>query len=285
MPSATLQMNWPRVAVPVICSSGRFPMVAHDVGLVYNHPRTMALHLHDYAGSMWLGRRKVTLRPGDFTLTPAGMLTRYDLDATGHHLCVHVDALETTGEMMRLPLHWRPDTHERWLSERLWDIIHLYRRGETTAAVLARQAAGNALQSLLLWLAATIADGTTRRRKPGRVDGDLGKVRRHLDEHFREPLDVPALARRFGVSQNYLARRFRGNHGLTLQRYILSRRIEFARHLLNVTRMPLKAVAIESGLSNPQYFHRQFRLATGRSPSEERAQAAAHAAATYRPRD
>ena len=272
-----MHIIWPRVTVPVIRSGGRFPMVAHDAALVYNHPRTTALHVHDYAGSMWLGGRKVTLRPGDFTLTPAGMLSRYDLDAPGHHLCVHFDAIEATGETMRLPLHWRPDTHERWLSERFWDIIHLYRRGETTAEVLARQAAGNALQSLLLWLAAIMAGGTARRRKPGRVDGDLGKVRRYLDEHFREPLDVPALAQRFGVSQNYLARRFRANHGLTLQRYILSRRIEFARHLLNVTGMPLKAVAIESGLSNPQYFHRQFRLATGRSPSEERARAMAAA--------
>lgn len=266
-----MHMTWPRVAVPVIRSSGRFPMVAHNVALVYTSPRTVALHLHDYTGWMWLGDRKVQLRPGDFTLTPAGLTSKYDLDAAGHHLCVHFDTMEVSGETMRLPLHWRPETHERWLSERLWDIIHLYRRGETTAAVLARQAAGNALQSLLLWLAATMGDRRpARRMKPGRVDGDLGKVRRYLDEHFRESLDVPALARRFGVSQNYLARRFRANHGLTLQRYVLSRRIEFARHLLNVTRLPLKAVAIESGLSNPQYFHRQFRLATGRSPSEER---------------
>lgn len=266
-----MHMTWPRTAVPLIRSIGRFPMVAHNAALVYNSPRTVALHLHDYAGRMWLGECEVRLRPGDFTLTPAGLPSNYDLDAPGHHLCVHFDPAEQTGETMRLPLHWRPEAHERWVSERLWDIIHLYREGESTSAVLARQAAGNALQSLLLWLASTVAGKTSRRVKPGRVDRDLGKVRRYLDEHFREPLDVPALAQRFGVSQNYLARRFRANHGVTLQRYILSRRVDFARHLLNVTRLPLKAIAIESGLGNPQYFHRQFRMATGRSPSEERA--------------
>jgi len=104
-----------------------------------------------------------------------------------------------------------------------------------------------------------------------RVDDEVDNVRRHLDEHFLETLDGRALGRRFEVSSNYPARRFREKHGMTMQRYLLSRRIEWARHLITTTRMPLKAVAIEAGLGNPQYFHRQFRLVTGRSPSEERA--------------
>lgn len=224
---------------------------------------------------MWLGGRRIRLRPGDFTLTPAGVASNYDLDAPGHHLCVHFDAVPVSGEAMKLPLHWRPETHGRWVSERIWDVIHLYRRGDSADAVLAREAAGHALQSLLLWLGSTALGRRAQQVKPGRVDADLDKVRRYLDEHFRTPLEVPVLAQRFGVSQNYLARRFRARHGMTLHRYLLSRRIEFARHLLNVTQLPLKAVAIESGLSNPQYFHRQFRLATGRSPSEERARAVA----------
>lgn len=277
MPPAALSLAWPRATVPAIRSCGRFPMVAHNAGLVYLSPRTVALHLHDYTGRLWFGTRGVALRPGDFTLTPAGLPSNYDLEAPGHHLCVHFDAADAIapGEAVRLPLHWRPATQERWLSERLWEIIHLHRRGEAAGADLARQAAGTMLQGLLLRLAVTVAEAPARRPQPGRVDADLDKVRRHLDEHFREPLDVPALARRFGVSQNYLARRFRARHGLTLQRYLLSRRIEFARHLLNVTPLPLKAVAIESGLGNPQYFHRQFRRVTGHSPSEERARALA----------
>lgn len=252
-------------------------MIAHNAALVYTSPQTVALHVHDYTGVMWLGGRRLALRPGDFTLTPAGVPSNYDLDAPGHHLCVHFDAVAplAPGEAMRLPHHWRPASHERRVVEHLWEIIHLFRREATPDAALARQAAGTALQGLLMWIAVTVAGGRERSPRPGGVDADLGKVRRHLDEHFREALDVPALARRFGVSQNYLARRFRARHGLTLQRYVLGRRVEFARHLLNVTRLPLKAVAIESGLGNPQYFHRQFRLATGHSPSEERARAVA----------
>lgn len=249
-------------------------MLAHNAGLVYLSTRTLALHLHDYAGRMWLGRRRIALQPGDFTLTPAGLPSHYDLAAPGHHLCLHLQALPPPGEAaegVRLPLHWRPAGHERWLSERLWEIIHLHRRDTP----LARQAAGLALQSLLLWLAVTVAERGEGRRRTNRVDASLDAVRRHLDEHLREPLQAASLARRFGVSQNYLSRRFRERHGMTLQRYLLGRRVEFARHLLTVTRLPLKAVAIEAGLGNPQYFHRQFRRATGHSPSEERARSLA----------
>lgn len=274
MPSPSSHLTWPRTAVPVIRSGGRFPMVAHNAGLVYTSPGTVALHLHDYTGEMWLGGRRLALRPGDFTLTPAGMPSNYDLAAPGHHLCVHFDAVMATGPTVKLPLHWRPALHEQRLSERLWEVIQLFRRGDAPADVLARQAAGTVLQGLLLWLAVTVAEGPVQ-PAPGRVEADLEKVRRHLDEHFRAPLDVPDLARRFGVSQNYLARRFRARHGVTLQRYLLGRRVEFARHLITVTQLPLKAVAFESGLGNSQYFHRQFRLVTGHSPSAERARALA----------
>ncbi len=248
-------------------------MVAHNPGLVYVSPATVALHLHDYTGNLRLGRRLVRLQPGDFTLTPALLPSTYDLEAAGYHLCLHCEALPASQVALRLPLHWRPGPHGRWLSERMQEIIHLLRlgEGEGVETGLAQEAAGTALQSLLLWIAVTV--GARRRTLAAvatRVDGALEAVRRWLDEHYREPLDVPALARQVGVSQNHLSRRFRARHGMTLQRYVLGRRVEFARHLLAATQMPLKAVASEAGLGNPQYFHRQFVLATGHSPSEAR---------------
>lgn len=230
----------------------------------------MALHLHDYAGKLWIGRRLIRLEPGDFTLTPAGVVSRYDLEAPGDHLCVHVENVPSSKSAMKLPLHWRPGVHQRRLSEQMQTIIDLRRRAEGGESNLPKLAAGTALQSLLLWVA-VMAGNAESERMTGKVDDTLNRVREHLDEHFREALDVPSLARRFEVSQNYLARRFRERHGMTMQTYLLNRRVELARHLLTMTRLPIKAVAIESGLGNPQYFHRQFRLVTGRSPSEERA--------------
>jgi len=163
----------------------------------------------------------------------------------------------------------------------LQEIIHLRRLadGETTEAKRARVAAGTALHGLLLTMAVMVGahPQPSSDAKPTRLDGAVDAARQWLDEHYREAVEVPALARKFGVSQNHLSRRFRAQHGMTLQRYVLGRRIELARHLLAHTQMPLKAVAIEAALGNPQYFHRQFVAATGRSPSEERERAGSSA--------
>lgn len=264
--------RWPQSAGPGMNNGGWFPMSEHNPGLVYQSP-TVALHFYDYTGRMWLGRRMVRLQRGDFTITPPGLPTRYDLDAPGQHLCLHFEMQPAEGATVTLPVHWRPGPQGRWLRERLQEIIHLRRLADGgTEAKLAKVAASTALQGFLLALAVMVGSRprASAAAKPTRVDGVLDAVRRQLDERYREPLDVPALARSFGVSQNHLARRFRIQHGITLQRYVLGRRIELARHLLGHTRLPLKAVAIEAGLGNPQYFHRQFVQATGHSPSRER---------------
>ncbi len=275
MAYSVYSLSWPRAAVPVLRNGGRFPMQEHNPGLVYVAPATVALHLHDYTGRLWLGRRLVRLQPGDFTLTPAQMPSHYDLDRAGHHLCVVFESLPAGPAPVRLPLHWRPGPRGRWLGERLQEVIHLHRlgRGEGSDSAVARVAAAVTLQSLLLAIAVAVGarPETAVAAAPTRVDGVLEQVRQHLDGHYREPLDVPAMARGAGVSQNHLSRRFRARHGLTLQRYVLGRRIELARHLLTTTRMPIKAVAIEAGLGNPQYFHRQFVQTVGHSPSRERA--------------
>ena len=244
-------------------------MITHNAPLQYITPQTTALHLHDYAGKMWIGNRLIRLRPGDITLTPAGIISRYDLDTPGDHYCVHFEPEEGERSAVNLPLHWRPGVHERRLREQLQGIIDLRRQVEWTRSDLPRLAAGTALQSLLLWVVIT-ASNSMGEPTSSKVGDKLDQVRRHLDEHFHENVNVATLARRFEVSQNYLARHFKERHGMTMQRYLLRNRVELARHLLTATQMPIKAVAIESGLSNPQYFHRQFRSVTGRSPSEER---------------
>ncbi|MDB6095091.1 MAG: putative AraC family transcriptional regulator [Verrucomicrobia bacterium] len=273
MACSNVTLAWPRAGTPSLRNGGRFPMPPHNPGLVYMSPATVALHVYDYSGKMWLGRRLIRLQPGDFTLTPAGLRSNYDLDEGGYHWCVHFEAQPAGVSPFRLPLHWRPGPHGQRISERLQEIIHLRRLGAGGGAdaKLAQQAAGAALQSLLLWIAVTVGSRrSTVTAAPTRVDQALDVARHYLDELGNGSLDVPALARRVGVSQNHLSRRFRAKHGMTMQRYLLGRRIELARHLLEVTRLPLKTVAIESGLGNPQYFHRQFHLTTGHSPSEER---------------
>ena len=74
---------------------------------------------------------------------------------------------------------------------------------------------------------------------------------------------MPALAARVGLSQNYLARRFREQFGTTLKRYQLERRIVLARQLLEATELSVKEVAANGGLHDPQRFNKLFRQWSG----------------------
>lgn len=108
-------LSWPRSIVPVLRAAGRFPMVAHNPERVYLAPSTVALHLHHYTGRLWLGDRAMNLEPGDFTLTPAQLPSRYDLEEAGTHLCVHFDDVSATtaAAVVALPWHWRPGPQAR----------------------------------------------------------------------------------------------------------------------------------------------------------------------------
>jgi len=99
------------------------------------------------------------------------------------------------------------------------------------------------------------------------------KVATILQTRFAEPLYVPDLADEMEMSQNHLARLFRNWYGMTIQRYLLARRIDAARHLLTTSSIPVHRVATRVGIDDRQYFNKQFRRVTGMCPSAYRDQA------------
>jgi AraC-like DNA-binding protein len=88
-----------------------------------------------------------------------------------------------------------------------------------------------------------------------------------IDLHLGEPSSVGTLARRVGTSQTHLNRLFRAAVGTTAGDYIRRRRLEWARHLLAHTTMPVKAVAYQVGIPDPQHFNKTMRRYFGKPPS------------------
>ncbi|GAB2960431.1 hypothetical protein GCM10027048_30190 [Hymenobacter coalescens] len=74
------------------------------------------------------------------------------------------------------------------------------------------------------------------------------------------------------LHQNYhsLSTLFSDTQGLTLERYLISRRIELAREHLAATQDTLAAIADRLGYSSSQHFSNQFKRETGMTPSEYR---------------
>ena len=68
------------------------------------------------------------------------------------------------------------------------------------------------------------------------------------------------------MSEFHFARTFKSLVGEPPHRYILKRRIERAKILLQVTQYSAAEVAYQVGFSNPSHFTSQFRKLVGATP-------------------
>jgi AraC-like DNA-binding protein len=92
-----------------------------------------------------------------------------------------------------------------------------------------------------------------------------------IDARYREPLDVPALARAAHLSPAHFSREFRRVFGETPHRYLLTRRLERAAELLRNTDRPVGEICLAVGLRSLGSFTTSFGRAYGLSPSAYRA--------------
>lgn len=261
-------LAWPLTDRPRIRIAVRAPLDDRGFAVRY-HGGFHALHLYDYAGTIRMDEHRFELRPGDVTLTPAGVETRYDLPRPGTHLVLHFHSACATPDprdTVDLPLHLSLGEQRPAAEVRLMRIIHTHAMAENDR--LAEANASAALQELLLWLA------IRARQTPGTGGPTLDRATQSamelIDHRLDRSLNVPDLARQVGLSQNYLARRFRERFGMTMQSYLLARRIELARELLVSTDLSVKTIGVRVGMPDPQYFNKRFRQRTGMSPSAMR---------------
>jgi AraC-like DNA-binding protein len=101
------------------------------------------------------------------------------------------------------------------------------------------------------------------------------------DARYREPLDVPALARAAHLSPAHFSREFRRAFGEPPHQYLLTRRLERAAALLRNTDRSVADICLTVGLRSVGSFTTSFGRAFGLSPTAYRA---AHPPAANRAR-
>ncbi len=264
-------IRWPLRALPVCVRGGAFPMTVPGCNLTFRHT-TLALHLHDYSGVMWIGSRRIALEHGDLTLSPGGKVaSRYALTESGQHLCVHIEWPKANGAAMQLPLHLRLGPAVAEARERIWRVVDHHRLGGPRKDSPAACAASAALQELLLWLQLQ-SERVAGPRRGSLVDDALRKLEQAIETSLTKPMLLDELAAGVGLSTDYVARAFARRYGMRLQHYLLLRRIELARHLLVSSDLPVSEIGRRVGLPDPQYFNKQFRRIANVSPLAYRTQ-------------
>ncbi|MCO1579970.1 helix-turn-helix domain-containing protein [Crossiella sp. SN42] len=106
---------------------------------------------------------------------------------------------------------------------------------------------------------------------PGRPDGpDIGSTVDWARQRLAEPLGVPELAERSGMSERTFHRAFTAATGTTPGRWLQAERLRFARQLLETTALPVARVAQRSGLGTAANLRRRLHAELGVSPAAYR---------------
>lgn len=244
--------------VPTVHLARRAPLADRDWRVCYRHQGGHALHLHGYHGRWRCGSHEMPLSSGVATLSPQDVDTAYDLAEKGWHWVVHF-AAGSGG--LAIPAWCDLGSDAAYARSRMARITALHEQSRSAPA--AAVAAGAALLELLAWLAAR----GSPQAQSSRVDAALDRVAMLLREQPEREWRTPALARRVGVSPNWLAARFRARFGMTIDRFRLAQRVELARLLLGSTTLSVQAIGERVGLPDAQHFNKVFRAIIGVPPS------------------
>lgn len=99
---------------------------------------------------------------------------------------------------------------------------------------------------------------------------NLEQVRNYLDEHYTEKFSLDELAEEFFISKFHLSREFKNRYGITLNHYVIGKRITLAKKLLRFSTYTLEEIAGECGFYDASYFNKQFKKSEGISASDFR---------------
>lgn len=134
------------------------------------------------------------------------------------------------------------------------------------------RARANALaHDVMAWLVQDHSGRTPSQRLRGGLSGAVRRrVVEHIDAHLDRSLTVGELAGLAALSEAHFAHMFRASFGMAPHAWVLARRIERARHLLQHTALPLEGVAQACGFASASHLVRRFAAEVGVPPGRYR---------------
>jgi AraC family transcriptional regulator len=95
----------------------------------------------------------------------------------------------------------------------------------------------------------------------------LRRVLEFIDDHLHQRLTLADIAAEVHLSPYYLTRSFKQAMGLSLHQYLIKRRLERGRHLLESGGYTIREVAWLTGFADHSHFTRHFKRHFGVQPS------------------
>ena len=94
------------------------------------------------------------------------------------------------------------------------------------------------------------------------------RVAAYIQSHVEEDMDRGMLARRFGLSPEYLSHLFKQAMGISLVSFITREKLLYCRRMFDITSCSVHAAAEKVGYTNFSYFAKLFKKEFGCTPQQ-----------------
>ena len=121
-------------------------------------------------------------------------------------------------------------------------------------------------------MSAVIEMGNGRLPKKSTDYKSIVRVIQYIDDNFSQTIKLAELSRLANMSATKLKKLFRQFTGCTITEYILSKKTDYASHLLADSDLPIEELAKKVGFDTVAGFSTSFKKQTGIPPSEYRKQ-------------
>lgn len=98
----------------------------------------------------------------------------------------------------------------------------------------------------------------------------INQIKQHIDKNFQQKLSLDNIAKKFYISKYYMSREFKKNYGITINIYIINKRITLAKELLRFTDKSIYEIGQLCGVNDSSYLNKVFQKNESMSPSEYR---------------
>lgn len=126
----------------------------------------------------------------------------------------------------------------------------------------------NALAVRLVELASGPKARSGQRSAPSMSPRQVTILTDFIESNLAQKLSLAQLAAVAGVSPTHLKAMFRNSVGIPVYRYVIGRRIEYARVLLSTTSLPAGQIALTAGFAHQSHMASTMRRLLGYTPSE-----------------
>lgn len=97
------------------------------------------------------------------------------------------------------------------------------------------------------------------------------RAQRYIDNNILSSLSLSTISTSLNLNKNYLSSLFRKHVGMTMTDYILLRKINYAKYLLDTSDLKLTEIAYRLSFSSQSAFSNRFKQITGMTPKDYRA--------------